>query len=59
MGLAKERGGIWWNNVPASRCVRIRHRKVGGEEPCDMMDFVGQLLYPEMVWMCVMGMCPM
>jgi hypothetical protein len=33
---------------------------VGGEEPCDMMDFVGQLSHVvEVVWMCVPVMWPL
>jgi hypothetical protein len=33
---------------------------VGGEEPREMMDFVGQWLYVvEMVWMCVLALWPL
>jgi hypothetical protein len=53
-------GEIRWNNALASRWVRTRHRSGGGEEPCDMMDSEGQLLYAvEMVWVCVMAMLPL
>jgi hypothetical protein len=46
--------------LPASRWARTRHLSVGGEEPCDMMNFVGQWLYVvEMVWMCALTMWPL
>jgi hypothetical protein len=41
MGLVRERGGIWWNMVLASRWARTRHVSVGGEEVRDMVDYVG------------------
>jgi hypothetical protein len=56
MGLVRERGGIWWNMVPASRWARTRHRSVGGEVLRDMVDYMGHCLYvAEMVWMCVLA----
>jgi hypothetical protein len=60
MGLVRDRGGIWWNMVPASRWARTRHMRAGGEVLRDMMDSVGQWLYAvEMVWVCVRAMCPL
>jgi hypothetical protein len=44
-GVGEGEGRVWWKNVPASRWVRTRHLSMGGEEPCDMMDPMGQLLY--------------
>jgi hypothetical protein len=41
MGLVRERGGMLWNMVHASRWARTMHRSVGGEELRDMMDSVG------------------
>jgi hypothetical protein len=43
--------------VTASRWARTRHVSVGGEEPRDMMEYVGQWLYVVgTVLMCVLAM---
>jgi hypothetical protein len=60
MGLVRERGGMWWSMVLASRWARTRHLSVGREALRDMMDSVGQWLYVvKMVRMCVLAMWPM
>jgi hypothetical protein len=41
-GEREDGGGIWRKKVPESRWGRTRHLSVGGEEPRDMMAFVGQ-----------------
>jgi hypothetical protein len=60
MGLVRDRGGIWWNMVLASRWARTRHLSVGGEVLRDMMVSVGEWLYVgETVWTCVLAMWPL
>jgi hypothetical protein len=55
MGFMREKGGMWWENMPASRWAR----SVGGEEPRDMIDCEGQWLQVvEMVWICVLAILP-
>jgi hypothetical protein len=60
MGLVKERGGIWWDMVPASRWARTRQRSAGGEMVPVMMDSEGQWVYVvKMVRVCVLAMRPL
>jgi hypothetical protein len=40
-GIGEGEGGICWDMVPASPWARTRHLSVDGEEPRDIMDFVG------------------
>jgi hypothetical protein len=56
-GVGEGEGGTLWKRVPASRWARTRHRKVGGEEPRDMIDSMGHWLYAvAMEWMCILAM---
>jgi hypothetical protein len=59
-GLVRERRGMCWNMVHASRWARTRQRSVGGEVLLVMMDSVGQWVHVvEMVRVCVLAMWPM